>query len=95
MNGTEDAAAVWRATWTNHVGEEGIQIGSASSVLFAGPELQGLCHGDDCWLVAARRELEIEAHLSTKFEIRRTGHIGDGNEKSEKNRAAQVRSWRD
>ena len=45
--GTEDAAAVWQETWTDHVKENGSQMGSASSPLFAGPELLSLCHGDD------------------------------------------------
>ena len=46
-----------------------------------GPELRGLCHGDDFLLVPVRRELkEFEAHVSANFERGRTGHIvyGEG-----------------
>ena len=55
MYGTEDAAAVWQDMWTEHVKEIGIQMGSASSALFVGPELRGFCHGDNFLLVAATR----------------------------------------
>ena len=66
---TEDAAAVWQESWTEHVKEKGFHMGSASSALFAGaPALRGLCHGADLLLVAARRELEeFEVHLSTRI----------------------------
>ena len=91
MYGTEDAVAVWKDTWTDHVKQKPIQMGSARSALFAVPDLRDLCHGDDFLLVAERRELEeFGAHLSAKFEMRKM-RGGDGN--LEANSAAQPGPW--
>ena len=66
--GTEDAAAVWQETWTDHVKENGSQMGSASSPLFGGPELLSLCHGDDFLLVTWR-----SARSDAKTKVGRQG----------------------
>ena len=66
MHGTEEAAAVWQDTWTDHVKEKGILAPAQRFLL-----------GVVFLLVAARRELaKFLVHMSRKFEIRRTGRIG-------------------
>ena len=77
LYGTEDASNIWQDTWTDHLREDGHRIGQASAALFAKDDLRGLCHGDDFVVCAARRALlQFEAHMKTKFDVRRTGHIG-------------------
>ena len=78
MYGTEDAASVWQDTWTDHLRADAIEIGKASTALFAkGLDLKGLCHGDDFVVVASRGDLEaFESHLRQRFDVRRTGHVG-------------------
>ena len=67
---------------------------SASAALFTGPELRGLCHGEEFLLIAARRELEVvEAHLSSTFEMRRRGTSATA--KDARRKSAQSGSWGD
>ena len=76
MYGTEDAAAIWLDTWTEHISKAQYTTGISNPTLINGNGVKGLCHGDDFVMVGGRSDLEaFEKHMASAFSLRRVGHI--------------------
>ena len=77
MYGTEDAAAIWLDTWTEHITKAGYTTGISNPTLISDNDVKGLCHGDDFVIVGGRSNLiAFEKHMAEAFSLRRVGHIG-------------------
>ena len=57
MYGTEDAAAIWLDTWTEHITKAGYTTGISNPILISGNDVKGLCHGDNFVIVGGRSNL--------------------------------------
>ena len=77
--GTRDAASIWGDTCSEVLKDGSMNVGTACPAFFCSHDrdLKGLCHGDDFFVVARRKQLQIFGKvLEKRFEVKQTGHIG-------------------
>ena len=83
MYGTRAAADGWQQEYSGYMREIGFRQGVASPCIFV-HEARGIAcsvHGDDFTSTGEKRELDwLEAKLESKYELRKGGRLGPGNE---------------
>ena len=77
MYGTQDASNAWQKLWSEHLRNNGFELGASNPALCRSELVNGFCHGDDFVTAAAEDQIEVFGKmLQDKFDTRRIGMIG-------------------
>ena len=55
MYGTQDASNAWQKLWSEHLRNNGFELGASNPALYRSELVNGFCHGDDFRDSSSRR----------------------------------------